>query len=175
MNLEPPESAETLSLAIVFGLVSVPWTYAFVAELSLPLWPSFIAAATFYAAGGGFDGWRTGLAGNLAGVLYAAVTIGLVEGTLGGGVLALSLLVGGFMFLASLHPFVPPLAFAPAAFFGFATMFGVHAAGAAAILAGLSGELIAASLAMLIGSGIGYGTEVLSERVARSRAVPIGS
>jgi len=79
------------------------------------------------------------------------------------------------MFLASLHPFVPPLAFAPAAFFGFATMFGVHAAGAAVVLQGLSGEILAASLAMLIGSAIGYGTEVLSDRMARSRAVPIGS
>lgn len=96
MNFEPPEAAETLTLAVVFGLVSIPWTYAFVAELSLPLWPSFVAAATFYAAGGGPEGWATGLAGNLAGLLYPALTIGLVEGMLGGGVLALSLVVGGF-------------------------------------------------------------------------------
>ncbi|MFB6361789.1 MAG: DUF1097 domain-containing protein [Halobacteriales archaeon] len=175
MTREPPDASETLSLAVVFGLVSVPWTYAFVAELSLPLWPSFIAAATFYAAGGGLEGWRTGLAGNLAGIFYAAVTIGLVEGTLSGGVLALSLVVGGFMFLASLHPFVPPLAFAPAAFFGFATLFGVHAGGEVAVLAGLSGEVLAAAFAMVIGSAIGYGTENLSNRMARSPAVPIGS
>ena len=47
---------ETWSLAVVFGLASIPWTYAFVAGLEIPLWPSFIASATFYAAGGGLLG-----------------------------------------------------------------------------------------------------------------------
>jgi hypothetical protein len=43
------------------------------------------------------------------------------------------------------------------------------------VLQGLSGEILAASLAMLIGSAIGYGTKVLGDRTARSHAVPIGS
>jgi len=47
---------DTWALAVVFGLASVPWTYAFVAGLRIPLWPSFIASATFYAAGDGIDG-----------------------------------------------------------------------------------------------------------------------
>lgn len=165
MTTRATEYHETWSLAVVFGLASVPWTYAFVAELGLPLWPSFVAAATFYAAGGGLDGLRRGLAGNLAGVVYAAATVGLVEGTFGGGVLALSLVVGAFMFLASLHPFVEPVSFAPAAFFGYATLFGVHAAGTGVALAGLSGETAAAVLAMLVGAGIGLGTETVSNRL----------
>ena len=45
----------TWSLAILFGLASVPWTYAFVVG-SVPLWPAFIASAGFYAAGGGQAG-----------------------------------------------------------------------------------------------------------------------
>jgi hypothetical protein len=33
---------EVWSLAVVFGLASVPWTYAFVAGVGLPLWPAFV-------------------------------------------------------------------------------------------------------------------------------------
>lgn len=167
------DGSATLSLAVVFGLASVPWTYAFVAELSLPLWPSFVGAATFYAAGGGWNGLQKGAAGNLAGVLYAVATIGLVEGSLGGGVLALSVVVGAFMFLASLHPFVTLLSYAPAAFFGYAALFGVHAAGTGAILAGLGGEAVATLLAMVIGAAIGLLTDRLSERVASAGRLPV--
>lgn len=55
---------DTWALAVVFGLASIPWTYAFVAELHLPLWPSFIASATFYAAGGSLEGLKRGYASN---------------------------------------------------------------------------------------------------------------
>lgn len=100
----------TWALAVVFGLASIPWTYAFVAELHLPLWPSFIASASFYAAGGGVWGLKRGYASNFAGIVYAAVTIGLVNAYLGGGVVALSVVVGAFMFLASVHSVAPVLA-----------------------------------------------------------------
>ena len=50
-----PELDDTLALAVVFGLASIPWTYAFVAGFDLPLWPSFITSATFYAAGSGIE------------------------------------------------------------------------------------------------------------------------
>lgn len=168
------DQSGTLSLAIVFGLASVPWTYGFVAGLDWPLWPSFVAAATFYAAGGGLDGLRRGYAGNLAGVLYAAATVGLVEGALGGGSLALSAVVGAAMFLASLHPLVGPLDFAPAAFFGYATLFGLHAAGSVVLLGGLAGEALAAAVAMLVGALIGFGTELAGDRLSDSRAAPLG-
>lgn len=175
MTARAAERTETLSLAVVFGLASVPWTYGFVAGLDWPLWPSFVAAATFYAAGGGLEGLQRGYAGNLVGVLYAAATIGIVEGSLGGGALALSLVVGAFMFLASLHPFVDPLAYAPAGFFGYATLFGLHAAGSGVLLSGLGGEVVAAAVAMLVGAVIGLGTEVVSNRLARSPGSPLGT
>ena len=108
---------ETWALAIVFGLASIPWTYAFVAGLSLPLWPSFIASATFYAAGGSIDGLKRGYASNAAGIAYAAATLVIVDAFLGGGVLALSVVVGVFMFLASLHEYVPLLSFTPGGVF----------------------------------------------------------
>lgn len=160
---------ETWSLAAVFGIASVPWTYAFVAGGGLPLWPSFVAAATYYATDGGRDGLTRGALGNLAGIAYGAGTIALVDGTLGGGVLALSLVVGAAMFLASLHPFVGPVSFAPAAFLGYATLFGVHAAGTGSVLPGLAGEAVAAGLAMLIGSVLGLGTDAVSDWFAPAR------
>jgi hypothetical protein len=71
------------------------------------------------------------------------------------------------MFLASLHASVPVLSFAPGAFLGYATMFSVHAADAAAFgVPGLAGETLAAVASMLVGAAIGYGTEQAGERLA---------
>ena len=157
---------ETWALAVAFGLASVPWTYAFVVGLHLPLWPSFVASASFFAAGGGLASLVRGYLGNALGIAYAVATL-LVVGALGGGPLALSLVVGAFMLLASLHAFIPRLGFAPAAFFGYATLFGVHAAGTSAFGAtGLGGEAVAAILAMLLGACIGLAVERIAETVA---------
>lgn len=151
------------SLAIVFGLASVPWTYGFVAGLEIPLWPSFIASASFYAAGSGIDGLQKAYSANFAGILYAAATLLVVNTVFDGGVLALSVVVGAFMLIASLHEFVPLLSFTPGAFFGYATMFSVNAAEATAFgVAGLPGETLAAVVSMFLGALIGLGTDELS-------------
>ena len=155
----------TWSLAVVFGITSIPWTYAFVTG-GVPLWPSFIASASFYAAGGGLDGLVRGYASNLAGILYGAATLAITA-ALGGGTVALSAVVGLFMLLASLHDAVAPLSFTPGGFFGYATMFSVHAAEATAFgVPGLAGETLAAVVSMLLGACIGLGTEQVSERLA---------
>lgn len=154
---------KTWALAVVFGLASVPWTYAFVARLHIPLWPSFIASATFYAAGDGLDGVARGYASNFIGIVYAALTLAIVDGFFGGGAIALSLVVGVFMFLASLHEFIPLLSFTPGGFFGYATMFSVHAVEATVFgMPGLLSETCAAILSMLIGAVIGVTTDELS-------------
>ena len=153
------------SLALVFGLASVPWTYAFVTG-GIPLWPSFIASASFYAAGGGLVGLKRGYASNVTGILYGAATLAVVT-WVGGGPLALSVVVGAFMLLASLHEFVPPLSFTPGAFFGYATLFSVHAAEATAFgVPGLTGETLAAVVSMLLGACIGLVTEQVSGRLS---------
>lgn len=155
-------------LALVFGVTSVPWTYAFVSG-GVPLWPSFIAAATFYAAGGSLSGLVRGYASNAAGIAYGAATLGIVAAVFDGGVLALSVVVGVFMLLASLHEYVAVLSFTPGGFFGFATMFSVHAAGATAFgVAGLAGQTVAAVVSMFGGAIIGFGTEAVSDRLAHS-------
>ncbi len=114
----------------------------------------------------GWTGSPGGYASNLAGIVYAVLTLALVEAYLGGGVVALSVVVGAFMFLASLHEFVPLLSFTPGGFFGYATMFSVHAAEATALgVTGLPGEAVAAVLSMLIGAAIGLATDELSSAI----------
>ena len=157
----------TWALALVFGLASVPWTYVFVTG-DVPLWPSFIASASFYAAGGGLDGLSRAYASNITGIAYAAATLAVV-GVVGGGPVALSFVVGGFMLLASLHEFVPLLSFTPGAFFGYATMFSVNAAKATVFgVSGLAGQTLAAILSMFVGAVIGLTTDELSQQFAES-------
>jgi len=85
---------------------------------------------------------------------------------LGGGPLALSLVVGLFMFLASLHASLPVLSFTPGGFFGYATMFSVRAADATVFgLAGLPGQT-AAALSVCVGAAIGLGTDELSNALS---------
>jgi fatty acid desaturase len=158
----------TWSLAVAFGLASVPWTYGFVVGLKIPLWPSFVASATFYATDAdGLTGLSRAYASNLSGVAYAAATVAVVDAVFGGGPVALSVVVGAFMFLASLHDFVRPLSFTPGAFFGYATLFSVHAAGASvAGVGGLAGETLAAVVGVVVGAAIGLGTDGVSKRLA---------
>lgn len=147
-------------LAVVFGVVSVPWTYLFVAG-GLALWPSFIASASFYAAD---ESLGRSVGANVVGIAYATATLAVVS-LVGGEVLALSLVVGAFMFLASLHDAVG--LFTPGGFFGYATLFSVHAANSTVLgLPGLAGETVAAVLSMLAGAFIGLGTAWLRDRFA---------
>lgn len=157
----------TWSLAVVFGLASVPWTYAFVAG-DVPLWPAFVASATFFAVDrDGVAGLARGYASNVAGIALAAATLAVVAGLLGDGTLALAVAVGAAMFLASLGEFVPLLSFTPGMFFGYATLFGVHAADATAFgVVGLAGETLAAAVAMVIGAAIGLGADAASDALA---------
>lgn len=93
----------------------------------------------------------------------AAATILIAEGVFGGGVVALSVVVGAFMLLANLHEYVPLLSFTPGGFFGYATLFSVNAAGTAAFGAsGLAGETVVVIGAMSVGALISYATDVLS-------------
>lgn len=158
----------TWALAVVFGIASVPWTYGFVAGLEIPLWPAFIGSATFFATEErGQEGLAKAGASNLAGILYAAATLFIVDAFFAGGVIALSFVVGLFMFLASLHEFVPLLSFTPGGFFGYATMFSVAAAEATAFgVTGLPGQTVATISGMFIGAVIGLLAESTTRRLS---------
>jgi hypothetical protein len=164
---------EDWALAVLFGVVSVPWVLGFAAVDGLPLWPSFLASGTVFAAGAAADpragDTPTGLAGrppvqalasNLVGIGYAAASLAIAEWFGGNGVV-LALAVGGFMLLVGLHAFVPLLAFRPGAVVGFAALFSVAAGGAALFgLSGFAGAAVATAVSMVVGWGIGVGVAV---------------
>lgn len=156
------DRSATYAMAIAFGLLSVPWTFGFAQVAGLPLWPSFVASASVFAAGGGPRGFGRSLANNALGAGYAAATLLLVA-AIGAGPLGMSLAVGVGMLLASLHALVPMLSFTPAVFLGYAALFGVHAGGFSLALTGVAGELVATVVAMAIGAGLGLLAERLAE------------
>lgn len=160
-----PDRVRAWTMAAVFGALSVPWTFGFEQVAGLPLWPSFVASASFFAAGGGARGLARSLAGNLAGAVYGAATLALVA-VWGFGAVGLSVVVGAFMLLASLHALVPGLSFTPSAFLGYAVLFSVHAAGDALLAGGLGGELVAACASLAIGAGLGFVAEAATGKLA---------
>jgi hypothetical protein len=170
---EPAEAGArpAYAMAIVFGLLSVPWTFGFEQVAGLPLWPSFLASASFFAAGGGPRGLTRSLANNALGALYAAATLALVASA-GLGVVGLSLLVGAGMFAASLHALVNRLSFTPAAFVGYAAAFGVDATGARLASTGPAGTLTATLAAMAIGAGLGWLAETAADSALRACGAP---
>lgn len=163
------EKDGAVTLAVVFGVASVPWTYAFVVG-GVPLWPSFISSASYYTSEGGLGGLAVSYTNNLAGIIYAALTLAVVDAYFGGTVLALSFVVGFFMFVASLHDAV--IGFAPAVFLGYATMFSVHAAEAPLYFSGIAGETVAALGSMFVGAAIGIGTDVGSDTLGQRSKLP---
>ncbi|PSG97042.1 DUF1097 domain-containing protein [Thermoplasmatales archaeon SW_10_69_26] len=165
MTSQASEDGRALALAVVFGLLSVPWTFGFELVPGLPLWPAFVASASVFAAGGGADGFARSLTNNALGAGYAAATL-LVVAWAGAGIGGLSLAVGAFMFLASLHALVDALSFTPAVFLGYASLFGVDAGIYGLVWAGLAGTLTAALAAMAIGAGLGWLAETLADRLA---------
>lgn len=162
--LERLEEEGPLSLAIVFGLLSIPWTYGFLTA-DIPLWPAFIGSATYFAAGRGRSGLIRGVASNLVGVAYGFATLWIVT-AIGGAILILSLIVGLCMFLVTLHASLPFISYTPGGFLGYATLFSVHAAERTILVSGLPGEMVATAVAIAIGAIIGIGADVVSRRPA---------
>ncbi len=154
-------------MAVVFGVVSVPWTFGFGLVEGLPLWPSFIASASFFAAGGGVGGLRRSLLANILGAAYAAATLLLVDAG-AWNLLGLSVLVGVFMLLASLHDLAPRHLYGPGGFLGYAALFSVTPAGTTLFQPGLPGALWATLVSMGIGALIGWGAQVVSLQAVRT-------
>ena len=149
--------------ALVFGIASIPWTYLF-ALFQIPLWPSFIASASFFASGKKF--FKSYL-NNLIGIIYAALTLLFARDIFRSSVLWLSIIVGIFMFIGSLHYMLKLLSFLPAVFLGYATMFSINAAKATiGGVSGIFGQVLATATSMLIGSIIALMVHLAARRLS---------
>ena len=118
---------------------------------ALVTWVAFIAWACFFAAGGGTEGFRKGLAANLAGVFWGYVISLVLKVDGSTAVLALAVTVIGFILCVQAAWSV--LSFIPGAFAGTAIFFGT------------AFDLRGAVLAIVIGAVLGLVSEMLAKRI----------
>ena len=139
-----------MGIGISVGVLAGAWTF-FSVEVGLITWVAFIAWACFFAAGGGTEGFRKGLAANLAGALWGYVISLVLKVNSSTLVLALAVTVVGFILCVQAAWSV--LSFIPGAFAGTAVFFGTAF--------DLSGTL----LALVIGAALGLASALLGERI----------
>ena len=150
-----------LSLGLSIGVLIAGWTYVALGPAALPVWAGIVAWGTFFAAGGKTAGLQKTIASNLSGVLWAFVALAL-SARLGGGLPVLSALVGVIAFAMVLQSKLPPLAFIPGAFLGAAT--------AVSVVVGASGTYLNTVIALVAGAVLGFLSEMLAGKMAKSAA-----
>ncbi|MHB8172222.1 MAG: DUF1097 domain-containing protein [Thermincolia bacterium] len=120
-----------IALAVAAGVLAVPWVYLFVMVFSLPVWVSFIASGSYFAAGGQVEGLKKAGATVILGVIYGAITaaiwlsIGGPNAATPAMIWLLSAVVGVVVFIAVVESKIDALSFVPGIFFGFGSYFGV--------------------------------------------------
>lgn len=139
-----------LGVGIAVGVLAGIWTQVSL-SLGLITWVAFIAWACFFAAGGGFEGFRKGLAANLSGVVWGWVVSILATTLTFSG--SLAVLVAVIAFILCIQAGWAPLSFIPGAFAGTAVFFGTAFA---------FWQTVAA---LVIGAGLGWLSAVIAARI----------
>lgn len=120
-----------VALSVVAGVLAIPWVYLFIMVFKLPVWVSFVAGGSFFAAGAGNEGLKKALAADILGIIYGLITAAIWLNVGGADALTpamiglLSFIVGIVVFLAVYETKISLLSFAPGIFFGFGSYFGV--------------------------------------------------
>lgn len=139
-----------LGIGISVGVLAGIWTQVSV-ELALITWVAFVAWATFFAAGGGREGFSKGLAANLSGVAWAWLASKALEQATFNGAVAIAVTV--LAFVLCVQAALPLLSFIPGAFVGTAVFFGT------------SFDLGGTVLALVFGACFGWASEVLGAKI----------
>lgn len=151
----PPLAALTLSITILAAID----TYLTATILPLPVWVTFIAWASFFACGGGTQGFIKSVASNWVGVLIGTVALLIIQFAPQSPVLA-AISVGvcsGAMIVASA---APGLKYPPAIVFGFASFFStVFGTGHGVFEIGPHHPTFVAMVSMLLGAFFGIVSE----------------
>jgi hypothetical protein len=157
-----------VALGISIGILIAAWVYVAVGmpELGLIVWAGIIAWGTFYAAGGGMDGLKKGIASNLAGNFWAAVALYVFNMMGGGNVVVLAIIFGIIAFIFCVQAKIPLLSFIPGAFLGAATWVGVDVAGAAGDGGAVDAADIMIPVSMVVGAVLGYISEIAGKKLA---------
>jgi hypothetical protein len=149
-----------IGVGISVGVLAGLWTQVSI-ELTLITWVAFVAWATFFAAGGGREGFTKGLAANLSGVAWAWVASKVLEQATFNGAVALAVTV--LAFVLCLQSALPLLSFIPGAFVGTAVFFGT------------SFDLGGTVLALVVGACLGWLSAVLAAKIQSAVDGPVAA
>jgi Protein of unknown function (DUF1097) len=164
----PPLVASMISLGVLGGLD----TYLTATALPVPVWVTFIAWASFFACGGGTQGFIKSVASNWMGIIIGSLSLLAIELVSPQPIWA-AVCVGTGTALMILVSAVPLLNFPPAIVFGFASLVGTTAAtGKAVFSSGITHPTLVAALAMLLGACFGLVSERGVALLSSRRAVP---
>ena len=161
----PERLAHTVSIGLLAGLACLVTGFF----IPVPVWVLFIAWASFFAAGGGFDGAGRSLIMNALGVASATAVM-LTISALGHTpwVVAGCVVFGaGILVVVTVKDSL--LAFTPAGFFGFATLVGTIEATGTSITApvNLSHPVVLTLGAIVLGTVFGLASEWLNGALTR--------
>ena len=151
------KDALSVSIGVLGGLA----TLLTATLITVPVWVVFIAWASFFVLGGGTTGAVRSVACNLTGIAIATVTL-LVIDALGGSTAVAAVAVGVGSAAMVQASKVDLISVTPAIVFGFASTVGTVAVrGDAVDELSLTHPTLVAALAMVMGAGFGYASEVL--------------
>jgi uncharacterized protein DUF1097 len=153
------------ALGVSIAVLIAVWTYLAAGVASLPVWVGVVTWGAFFAAGGKTDGMIKTIAASLSGLVWAFIA-SLVLGKIGGGTLALSVLVGVAAFMMVLQSKVSLLSFIPGAFLGAAVFFGAGLASGPTI----GSSLGKVALALVAGAVFGRLSEMLAGEISHKKA-----
>ncbi|EWY41594.1 membrane protein [Skermanella stibiiresistens SB22] len=151
----PPRTAAMISLGVL-GAID---TYLTATLLPVPVWVTFIAWASFFACGGGTQGFVKSVASNFTGIAIASLTLLAIHvGPAAPLFAAICVGLGTSAMIAATA--VPLLSFPPAIVFGFASTVGTMAAtGTSMATSGVGHPTLVAAVAMLVGACFGFVSE----------------
>jgi hypothetical protein len=158
------------ALSVSIGALAVVDTYLTATLISVPVWVTFIAWASYFAVGGGGrKGFVQSIACNLTGIAIASVTL-LVIALASLGTLATAVAVGVGSAAMVQASKLRLLSVTPAIVWGFASTVGTSVATGVPITSlSWTNPMLVASLGMLLGDAFGLASEFLGNALEKSR------
>ena len=159
-----------IATMVSLGVLATIDTYLTATILPVPVWVTFIAWASFFACGGGQQGFVKSIASNATGIVIGSLTLLAIHFGVQDPMYA-AICVGIGTAGMALVSIVPLLSFTPAVVFGFASTVGTTAAtGKSIVTMDVTHPTIIAGVAMLVGACFGLVSEIGSNVLARKQA-----
>lgn len=159
-----------IATMISLGVLATIDTYLTATILPVPVWVTFIAWASFFACGGGQNGFVKSVASNWTGIVIGSLTLLAIHFGAQNPMYA-AVCVGIGTAAMALVSVVPLVSFTPAVVFGFASVVGTTAAtGKSIVTIDVTHPTIIAAAAMLVGACFGFASQVGSNVLARKPA-----